>query len=55
MQVQKIPLDEMWRVIEMFGIKHELLDPTNELPYETIHALYLTIKNSQATHQCEMK
>ena len=55
MQVQKVSLEKMWRVIEMFGIKRELLDPTNELSYKTIHALYLTIKNNQATHHCEMK
>ena len=54
MQVQNVSLEDMWRVIEMFGIKRELLDPTNELSYKTIHALYLTIKNSQTTNQCEM-
>jgi hypothetical protein len=40
----EMPLDEMWKTIEAFGIKRKLLDPRNRLPYRTIHDLYLTIK-----------
>ncbi len=43
MQVE-LSLDEMWKTIEAFGIKRELLDPQNRLPYKTIHDLYTTIK-----------
>ena len=46
MQVQEISLEDMWQVIEIFGIRRELLDPHNELSYKTVHALYLTIKNN---------
>lgn len=55
MQVQEISLDDMWKVIENFGIRRELLDPSNELSYKTIHALYLTIKNNPITHQYKIK
>ena len=55
MQVQGMSLDDMWKVIENFGIRRELLDPQNELSYNTIHALYLTIKNNPIMHQCETK
>ncbi|MDC8453467.1 MAG: hypothetical protein LV477_11250 [Candidatus Nitrosotalea sp.] len=44
MQVVEVSLEEMWETIEAFGIKRELLDPQNRLPYKTIHDLYLTIK-----------
>jgi len=46
MQVEKVSLGEMWKVIEAFGIKRKLIDPHNRLPYGTIHELYLTIKNT---------
>ncbi len=44
MQVVELSLDEMWKTIEAFGIKRQLLDPQNRLSYKTIHDLYLTIK-----------
>lgn len=43
MQILEASRDEMWKVIEMFGIKRKLLDPHDELHYKTIHDLYLTI------------
>jgi len=42
-------LDEMWNVIEKFGIKREILDPHDNLTYEQIHNLYLTIKNNNSS------
>lgn len=47
MQVEKVSLDEMWDIIERFGIKRKLIDPHSKLSYGIIHDLYLTIKNSQ--------
>lgn len=47
MQVEKASLDEMWNIIERFGIKRKLVDPHSKLSYGTIHDLYLTIRDSQ--------
>lgn len=52
MQVVEVSLNEMWKTIEVFGIKRKLLDPRNELHYETIRDLYLTIKNSKTFNGC---
>ena len=52
MQVVELSLDEMWKTIEAFGIKRELLDPQNRLSYKTIYDLYLTIKIRKNNNQC---
>lgn len=48
-------LDEMWDVIEKFGIKRELLDPRHNLSYEQIHNLYFTIKNNNSSTESNRK
>ncbi|MHB8601769.1 MAG: hypothetical protein ACYC6W_12100 [Nitrosotalea sp.] len=47
-------MDEMWKTIEVFGIKREVLDPRNKLSYKTIHDLYLTIKIRKTITDFEM-
>jgi hypothetical protein len=44
MQNMEVPIDEMWKTIEAFGIKRKLLDPRDRLSYRTIRDLYLAIK-----------
>ncbi|GEM_PF-2554113 len=36
-------VDEMWKVIEDFGISRKLIDPQNMAPYETVLEFYLLI------------
>ena len=44
-----LSLDYMWNIIESFGIKRESLDPRNNLDYDTVHDLYLTIKKHNSS------
>ncbi len=41
-------LDEMWNVIESFGIKRTLIDPKDTMSSEEVRELYLTIKKTKA-------
>jgi hypothetical protein len=45
MQVQEVSLDEMWKVIEMFGIKREMLE--GKISKQDIQDLYLLIKSKK--------
>lgn len=40
-------LDEMWNVIESFGIKRKLIDPHDNMSSEEVRELYLTIKKTK--------
>lgn len=46
---------EMWSVIEKFGIKRDMLDLHDNLSYEQIHNLYVTIKNSYSSTEGNSK
>ncbi|HJU12898.1 MAG TPA: hypothetical protein VJ792_00385 [Candidatus Nitrosotalea sp.] len=36
-------LEEMWKVIEGFGISRKMIDPNNSMASDEVQALYLTI------------
>lgn len=40
-----LSIDEMWQVIEKYGIKRESLDPYNNATFDTLYNLYMAIKN----------
>jgi hypothetical protein len=42
-------VDDMWEVIESFGIKREILDLRKNLTHEEIQNLYFTIKNRNSS------
>jgi hypothetical protein len=45
MQIEEVSLDEMWKVIERFGIKREMLD--GKISNQDIKDLYLLIRSKK--------
>ena len=47
MMGNKPSLENMWNVIEQFGINRRILDPHGVLKYEQVEELYQTIEEKQ--------
>ena len=47
----EVSLNEMWAVIEKYGIKRASLDPRNDFSYDIIHDLYLAIINDDSSNE----
>ncbi len=50
-----VSLDEMWNTIKESGFERTLIDPRNDLPFEQIQKLYLTIKNHNYQNETKKK
>jgi hypothetical protein len=48
-------VDDMWKVIEKFGVSRKLLDPHNDLTPENVRDLYVEIKNRKPSTEGNRK
>jgi len=49
MQISEVSLDEMWKVIEEFGVKRDMVKEINP-SWQQIEEVYLLIKQAKNNH-----